>query len=101
MRFADQYGFYELNPFPGSNQLVVSNHAFIYPEHRGQGMGQLQHAQRLAKAKELGYDAIMCTVREGNAVEKHILQKNRWSYLHTYKSKETGHRIEVWIRNLL
>ena len=55
MRFANEFGFYELNPFPGSNQIVVSNHAFIYGPWRGQGKGIQQHKERLAKAKELGY----------------------------------------------
>ena len=63
MRFSDQYGFYELNPFPGSNQVVVSNHAFIFPKFRGKGFGKIQHMERLIKARELGYDLIVCTVR--------------------------------------
>jgi RimJ/RimL family protein N-acetyltransferase len=101
MRFADEYGFYELNPFPGSNQIVVSNHAFIYAQYRGKGIGQMQHSQRLAKAKELGYDTIICTVRADNAVEKHILKKNHWACTFSFRSTETGQDLEIWMRTLL
>ena len=34
MRFANEYGYGELNNFPGCNQLTVSNHAFIYHKDR-------------------------------------------------------------------
>jgi hypothetical protein len=58
MRYADERGtgFYELNPFPGCNQIVVSNHAFIYPAYRnggwdGKKYGQLQHKERLRNSE--------------------------------------------------
>lgn len=102
MRFADEYGFYELNPFPGSNQIVVSNHAFIYPKYRNcpEKYGQLQHRQRLLKAKELGYDMIICTVRLDNEIEKHILRKFGWGFLECFSSVETEHSVELWARHL-
>ena len=96
MRFADKFGFYELNPFPGSNQIVISNHAFIKPEFRGQGLGKIQHLERLRKAKDLGYDLIICTVREDNYVEKHILGKFNWAFMRRFRSSETDHLVEMW-----
>lgn len=100
MRFSNRYGFYELNPFPGSNQIVISNHAFIYPAYRGKGFGQTQHTERLRKARELGYNLIMATVKADNLVEKHILKKNHWLQNTSFVSIETGHTIEVWTRVL-
>ena len=100
MRFSNQYGFYELNAFPGCSALVVSNHAFIYPKFRGQGKGQEQHVERLAKAKELGYAAIICTVKADNKVEKHILDKNGWSTTIKFWNIETKSWLETWIREL-
>lgn len=79
MRFANEYGYYELTPFPGNNFMVVSNNAFIYPHYRGKGHGQTQHKERLAKARELGYSAIVCTVNKNNAAEIHILEQNGWT----------------------
>lgn len=81
MRFADEFGYYELNPFPGNACVCVSNNAVIYPEFRGQGKGQEQHKQRLEQARNLGYTYILATVHAGNAVELHILQKNGWADL--------------------
>lgn len=100
MRFANYAGHYELNSFPGCNQLVVSNHAFVKKHLRGSGRGKLQHNVRLAKAKELGYDCIICTVRRDNAVEKVILTRNNWTKVHEFYNSETEHTIEVWARNL-
>ena len=100
MRFANEHGFYELNPFPGSNQIVVSNHAFIRPEFREKGLGQKQHKERLLKAKELGYDIIMCTVRRDNGAEKHILTKFGWGFLMAFRSTETEHELEIWTKHL-
>jgi predicted GNAT superfamily acetyltransferase len=98
MRFSNACGFYELNPFPGCNQLVVSNHAFVLPQHRGTGEGQRQHQERLDKAKELGYDYIICTVKAQNSVEIHILEKNSWSLLDDFYNKETGDQILIYGR---
>jgi Acetyltransferases, including N-acetylases of ribosomal proteins len=100
MRFSDEFGFYELNPFPGSNQIVVSNHAFIYPKLRGQGYGSRQHRARLNMARNLGYDVIMCTVREDNAIERHILFKFGWNNVLVFNSTETGHKLCVYTRKL-
>lgn len=100
MRYSDVFGFYELNSFPGSNQIVVSNHAFIYPEYRGKGQGQIQHANRLAMATSLGYDVIVCTVNAKNDVEKHILRKNHWHQTHCFVSTETDNGLEVWFKTL-
>jgi RimJ/RimL family protein N-acetyltransferase len=100
MRFSDRYGFYELNEFPGCNQIVVSNHAFIYEQYRGQGHGQAQHFQRLNKARELGYNRIICTVRRDNLAERHILLKNGWGMDFTFTNTETGHDVQMWSRRL-
>lgn len=100
MRFADDVGFYELNPFPGCNQICVSNHALIYAEERGKGLGQIQHQERLRKAEELGYDFIICSVRADNVVEITILKKNGWIMSHEFVSRETGNTVQIWGRAL-
>ena len=103
MRFSDEFGFYELNPFPGCNQIVVSNHAFIYPEYRGKGYGQVQHEARLEKARELGYDLILCTVNSKNLAEIHILRKYGWVEHHDsrFVNSETSNTIQVWAKRLI
>ncbi len=100
MRFSDQYGFYELNPFPGCNQVCISNHAFIYQEHRGKGRGKKQHEERLKKAIELGYNLIMCTVRADNHIERHILRYYQWQEGVSFLNKETNTYVMVYTKHL-
>lgn len=100
MRFSNEFGYCDLNEFPGCSQLIVSNHAFIYKEHRDQGHGDANHKARLKRCKELGYDAVICTVRADNFIERHILQKNEWNKIGEFFSKQTSHIIEIWMKNL-
>ena len=96
MRFSTKEGFYELNPFPGCNQVVISNHAFIAAEHRGMGLGKKQHTDRLEKIKELHYDYALCSVNASNRKEIHILNTNGWKLLDTFHNKETTNMVELW-----
>ena len=100
MRFSNEYGFCEINSIPGCTQLAISNHAFIHPEHRGKGHGDRNHKLRLERAKQMGYDAIMCTVRKDNAPQKAILRGNAWLMVFEFHNKETGHDVEVWMKRL-
>jgi RimJ/RimL family protein N-acetyltransferase len=89
-------GFYEINGLPGCNQVAVSNHAWISPDQRNQGFGQLAHEQRLDQARELGYDYMICTVLESNEVQIKILDNNGWTKLSTFNNRETGHRVCIY-----
>ena len=96
MRFATDYGFYELNPFPGSNQIVVKNHALIY--EKGQGHGKTQHRESNEKAEELGYDYMLCTGREDNLPQISILKAHGWNFFDSFMSSETGHVVQIYGR---
>lgn len=100
MRFADEHGYYELNPFPGNANVCVSNHAFIKPHYRGQGHGKAQHVARLNKARELGYTYILCTVNPHNELERHILAANNWRELDGFWSDATNVCVSLWGRAL-
>lgn len=100
MRFFDWTGHYELESFPGCNNLVVSTHTFIKPELRGKGLGLRQHGQRLKQAEDMGYGYIICTVKANNDAEKHILEKAGWKKLDSFTNKETGNNLEIWGRSL-
>lgn len=100
MRFSNENGFCELNPFPGCNQIVVSNHAFIFPEKRGKGEGRKNHQLRVQRAKDLGYDLVLCTVRSNNVRELAILTTEKWEKLTTFKNSETGNMVELWMKLL-
>lgn len=88
MRFSNEYGFCELNPFPGCKWLAVSNYAYVYPGLRGQGHGAENHRLRLKRAKELGYNALICTVNSANAAEIHILSAEGWSNIGSFETHD-------------
>lgn len=96
----DVIGFYELNPLPGCNQVVVSNHAWLAPHMRGKGLGSKAHEQRLKEAKELGYDYIVCTVKSTNLIQIDILKSHQWKCLDQFPNRETGNLVELWGKRL-
>lgn len=90
MRFSDENGFYQLEPFPGNSAICVSTAACIYLDRRGKGLGKLQHKQRLDCARDLGYTYIIATVNRDNKRELHILISNGWQQLATFVQPQTG-----------
>lgn len=100
MRFGDENGFYELNPFPGCNQIVVSNHSYVYPEKRGKGLGTRYNQLRLEKARLLGYDYIICTVVSTNIAQLKIMKSAGFKELDTFNNKETGNTVTIFGRRL-
>lgn len=92
-------GTYSLTEFPGNGDLVVSHDVLIYPHLRGKGLGKTQHTKRLLHAANNGHSAIICTVREDNAIEKHILTENYWKKVWTFTNK-MNEKIEVWAKEL-
>lgn len=99
-RFANEYGFCELNTLPGCSQVCVSNNAFVYEAFRGKGLGSKNHKLRLKRMKELGYDAAIATVVKGNVREEKILMANGWREVFEFKSKVTGNYVGLWTRTL-
>lgn len=100
MRFANENGYCELNPFPGCSQIIISNHTFIYPEKRGKGKGHINHELRVERAKFMGYDYLLCTVRATNKAELAILYKHKFKYLDEFMNTETGNSIIIFGKKL-
>lgn len=101
MRFPDGLGgFYELNPFPGCNQIVVSNHSWVTWENRGKGLGTAIHQERLGRIKLLGYDYAICTVRADNVPQIKILTAAGWKFLDEFLNRETGHTVLLYGRKV-
>lgn len=96
MRYANENGFFELNPFPGCNQIVISNHSLVYKDKRGRGLGTKEHKDRLQKIKFLGYDYVICTVKGSNTSQLHILQNNGWKQLDSFINNETENVVFIY-----
>ncbi len=100
MRYFNGYGYRELHSFPGCNQIVISNHAHIYPEFRGKGHGTIENKAQVTRAADMGYDYIMCTVRSCNVPQIKILEKNGWKHLDTFTNTQTENEILIYGRAL-
>jgi hypothetical protein len=96
MRFANEDGYCELNPFPGCSQIVVLNHAFIYPEKRRQGKGSVNHKLRVERAKFMGFNYLICTVKANNTAELAILNKNKFKELDQFLNTESGNLVKIF-----
>ena len=96
MRFATEHGHYELNAFPGSNQIVVATHSFIDPRHRGQGYGGVQAREKLETATELGYDYMLAAIIEGNEPQLRIADRLKYEWLAQFENSVTGNRVNLF-----
>lgn len=68
-----------LSNFPGHSNAIISTHAFVHPQFRGFGIGQMLHKVRLEIAKECPVETMFCTVNKGNDTQLHILKKHGWN----------------------
>ena len=100
MRFANESGYCELNSFPGCSQIIVSNHAFIYRDKRGKGEGTTNHKLRIERAKFMGFDYLLCTVKSTNLPELAILKKNNFKELDEFLNTETGNLVKIFGKKL-
>ena len=100
MRYGNDNGSYQIVDLPGCSQVAVSIHSFIFKNRRGMGLGREAHQMRLREIAKLGYDYVVCTVRDGNIPEIKILQKFGWCLLDTFVSSSTDHRIRLYGKKL-
>lgn len=100
MRYSTESGFFELNSFPGCNQLVVSSHSFVEMDERGKGRGTLAATDRINLARELGYDYALATVNQDNEPQLRIMEKLGWTKLAEFENRTTGHVIGIYGKDL-
>lgn len=100
MRFGDDRGSYEIVDLPGSPQVAVSIHSFVFPKLRGKGYGTQMHTERLEKLKKLGYDYVVCTVNLTNLKELAILKANDWRELSRFRSSASEHMVGLFGKSL-
>lgn len=86
----------EFTSLPGCSQIVVSHGVYVPIVNRGKGAGTSANKKRLALAKELGYDMIVCTVSDENEGQKHVLETNGWECLKTFLSSKTNHNVHLY-----
>ena len=93
-------GHYELNNFPGCNQIVVSNHSCVYEEYRGQGLGRRLGIEKIDVARQEGYDYMIATVVSTNTAQLKIMESNGWKLLDTFQNRESGNEVNIFGRRL-
>jgi len=87
----------EIDTLPGCSQVAVSHSVFIHENARGHGLGRLANKERRNVAfNDLGYDMMICTIDSSNAAQRSLLQSENWRCLTSFKSRKTGHTVELW-----
>lgn len=99
-------GFETRTEFPAGDDdctgsgIAISHGVWLYSHYRGMGHGGRAHMERLESLKKAGYNYVVCTVREDNKAQLHILLKNGWVKLATTASS-VGSPIYLMGRDLL
>jgi RimJ/RimL family protein N-acetyltransferase len=93
--------FGELTTLPGSSQIVVSHGVYTPKYRRGKGFGKSALKKRLEFCSvELGYDYIICTVREDNTAEQRVLGEQGFFRLDKFHSSNSGSDILIFGKRL-
>ena len=100
MRVVGTFSVREVTSLPGCAQVAVLHNAFVLPGHRGKGHGYVEHVKALARLIDLGYDAAICTTRDGNKAQEMILLKAGWTIAGQFKSQYTDHEVTMWFKKL-
>jgi hypothetical protein len=95
-------GSYELESFPQCPPICISHSVEIVEGMRGKGLGQKQHLERLDNMRKMGFDHAICTVREDNKVERHILAKNGWKMIDSFMATQSCEEgvVQIWSRSI-
>lgn len=95
-------GHFSLSEMPGCCGIMISHNTQIYKDFQGKGIASIFQELKFALAKELGFSLLLCTVREDNEIEKHILQKFGWIRHEgsIFQNSRTTNIISVWTKIL-
>lgn len=93
-------GSYEIDELPGCKRVGVSHKLQILIEFQKRGYGYKAMADRLDKARELGYKVLLATVVNSNKAQQKILRKFKWKEVTTWFNPTTGNDVTLWVRNL-
>lgn len=88
-----EYVYSRISQLPGNLRTIVFHDVVTYSP--GRGLGSMAHQNRLWRARENFPNAKtdICTVRDDNAPQIKILQKNGWS-----KQCELYEGVSLWSR---
>lgn len=87
-----------ITPLAGCPDVAISHN--VWTETPGSGCGAEANLVRCRQLKETGYSAVICTVNVDNQAQKKILLKTGWSFGLSFHSRRTGHKVEIWTKEL-
>lgn len=90
----------EISTLPGNSNVAVSHAVFVPASMRGKGLGTKAQEKRLELMKNLGYDYVLCTVRQDNSAQIHVLLKFGWRELSSFASSRSEGLILIFGRTL-
>lgn len=90
---------WELHSFPCNHDIVVSTSSITHPELRRMGVAQEQHTLRIRHAQQMGYSAMLATVRDDSEAQRAVMEKNSWKQLFNFTSFD-GNSVTLWGINI-
>ncbi len=97
MRHATDNGFFEVVPMPAQPQLAIC-HGFGVPETmRGQGRGHALKREQIELLRQQRYDAAICTVRDDNAAQHHILIDAGYQRIGGFRDSRQACDVGIWM----
>ena len=82
--------FGEITTMPGCSQVAISHGVFVPKDLRGRGLGTQANELRVDRCRDLGYDAIICTVCLTNEAQMKVMKANGWREAGNFLSSRTG-----------
>jgi hypothetical protein len=95
MKFAMQYGAFEIESMPGQPQVAIC-HSFFVPETlRGRGLAHALKQDQIRVLIDQHYDFAICTVAASNVRQISVLKRAGWSPIVTgfQNSRIGGHTL--------
>lgn len=88
-------GHFTLTVMPGNRRVLISSNSTIKTSEQGRGLGRKMLNLREDIAKEAGFNLLLATVRNDNAIEIHLLETSGWK---RFTNRDTG--VSLWGKEL-
>lgn len=75
----EHVAYWNLEQFPGNKRIGVYTHMYVQKEWRGRGIGNALMPLKLWFAKNVGYQILLCTVKNNNTPEIKLLLHHEWN----------------------
>lgn len=95
MRYACQFGFFEIDSMPNQPSMALCHSFVVYESYRGRGFGLKLKLRQKDFLVANGFTAAICTVQSSNEAQLKILQKCGWEFVSRIYDARANSIVEV------